>query len=549
MPARLGSFVVVLIQSALLAAAGAARAQDRHQHQHPGAPPADVGSVRFENSCAPAVQDRIGRAMALLHSFWYEAVDREFRDVAAADPTCGIAWWGVAMAQWQPIWEVRGPGKEALARGRDAVAKGLALQGGTARERTYLTALEQFYATFDTVDHTERVLAYERAMAALQAAYPGDPEAAVLHALALLGSAVSLPPDKSYARQRQAGALLEPILRAQPDHPGVAHYIIHAYDYPSLAAGALDAARRYARLAPDSPHALHMPSHVFTRLGLWEESIASNRTVVVTARKYDIPGEELHGRDYLVFAHLQRGEDEAARRVIDEAPALADVPTNHMLYFAGVYATASMPARYAVERRQWAEAAALAEPAGFPGGRYAWADAAIYFARALGAARTGDLTQARRDADTLGRLQRTLVELREDYWAGQVEVQRRGAEAWLAFAEGRRDEALEQMRAVADLEAKADKHAVTPGQIVPARDLLGQMLLELDRPAEALAEFERVLAAEPNRFGAVHGAARAAELAGRTPRARELYALLVELAPHSQRPEVRHARQVLAGGT
>jgi hypothetical protein len=358
---------------------------------------------------------------------------------------------------------------------------------------------------------------------------------------------VSLPPDKTYARQKRAGALLQPVFRAQPDHPGVAHYIIHAYDYPALAAGALDAARRYASLAPDSPHALHMPSHIFTRLGLWEDSIASNRTVVEAARKHNVPGEQLHGSDYLVFAHLQRGEDEAARQVIDAAPALADVPKDHVMYFAGLYATASMPARYAVERRKWAEAAALPEPAGFPGGRYAWADAAVYFARALGAARTGIVTQARTDVEALARLRQTLADLREDYWAGQVEVQRTAAEAWLLFAEGKRDEALERMRVAADLEDATDKHPVTPGQIVPARDLLAQMLLELRQPAEALAEFERVLAAEPNRFGALFGAARAAELAGRKPRARELYTALVALAPESERPEIRHARTIIGG--
>jgi tetratricopeptide (TPR) repeat protein len=544
MPARPGSRVLLTLP-VLLFAAGAVRAQD--QHQHAGTPPADVGSVRFENSCAPDVQERIGRAVALLHSFWYEAVDREFREVATADPSCAIAWWGVAMAQWQPLWEVRGPGREALARGREAVAKGLALSSGTPRERAYLSALEKFYGEYETRDHTDRVLAYEGAMTALHAAHPKDTEAAVFHALALLSAAVSLPPDKTYARQKRAGALLQPVFRAQPDHPGVAHYLIHAYDYPALAAGALDAARRYARLAPDSPHALHMPSHIFTRLGLWEDSIASNRTVVEAARKHSVPGEQLHGSDYLVFAHLQRGEDEVARQVIDAAPAIADVPKDHVMYFAGLYATASMPARYAVERRKWAEAAALPEPAGFPGGRYAWADAVVYFARALGAARTGDVKQARGDVETLARLRQTLADLREDYWAGQVEVQRTAAGAWLLFAEGKRDEALEGMRAAADLEDATDKHPVTPGQIVPARDLLAQMLLELRQPAEALAEFERVLAAEPNRFGALYGAARAAELAGRKPRARELYTALVKLAPESERPEIRHARTIIGG--
>ncbi|HEX6209693.1 MAG TPA: tetratricopeptide repeat protein, partial [Methylomirabilota bacterium] len=311
--------------------------------------------------------------------------------------------------------------------------------------------------------------------------------------------------------------------------------------------GALDAARRYAQIAPDSPHALHMPSHIFTRLGLWKESIASNRQVIASARKHGITGEELHGRDYLVFAHLQRGEDRLARRVIDSRPPLSALSQGAMLHFAGLYASATMPARYAVERRDWAAAAALPDPAGFPGGRYAWAEASIHFARALGAARTGRLDQARRDVATLERLRQTLVEHREDYWATQVDIQHRAAGAWLAFAAGRREEGLERMRDAAALEDSTDKHPVTPGQIVPAHDLVGQMLLELDRPDEALAEFQRVLEAEPNRYGALAGAARAAELAGRGDRARALYRTLVTVAPDGERPELQHARDLLAG--
>ena len=527
-----------------LPAVSAASAGGDPVHQHAGPPPSELGSVTFDNSCAAAVQRGIGRGMAMLHSFWYEAADRQFREVAAADPACPIAWWGVAMAQWQPLWEVRGPSREALARGREALAKGRAAPGGTPRERAYLEALGQFFAGFETVDHLDRVLAYERAMEGLHAAHPGDPEAAVLHALALLGSAAALPPDKTYARQRRAGALLQPIFRAQPDHPGVAHYIIHAFDYPALASGALDAARRYADIAPDSPHALHMPSHIFTRLGLWQESIASNRRVVAAARRHGITGEELHGRDYLVFAHLQRGEDDLARQIIDAKPPVSALSPTAMLYFAGLYASAAMPARYAVERGRWDEAASLPAPEGFPGGRYAWADAVIYFARALGAARTGRVSEARRDVERLAALGRTLLDLEETYWAGQVEIQQRAAAAWLALAGGRGGEALALAREAAALEDATDKHPVTPGQIVPARGLLGEMLLELGRPDEALTEFEKVLEAEPRRLNALCGAARAADLAGRSARARQLNEAIVDAAPASTRPEVKHAREV-----
>ncbi len=519
---------------------------DQTQHQHPGPAPQNVGVVKFENTCAAAVQPAISRGLALLHSFWYEEVNREFRAVAAADPHCAIAWWGVAMSQWQPVWEVRGPSRAALDRGREAIEKGQALGTGSPRERAYLAALARFYTSVETVDHTDRVVAYEQAMEKLHAEHPADTEAAVLYAFALLSSAASHPPDKTYARQKKAGELLQPVFRTQPNHPGVAHYIIHAYDYPTLAQGGLEAARRYASLAPDSPHALHMPSHIFTRLGLWDEVITTNRGVVTAARKHGIIGEALHGSDYQVYGHLQKNEDDLARAAINTAPKLSDVPRESTMFFAGLYASASMPARYAVERRQWAEAAQLPEPVGFPRGRYAWADAAIYFARALGAARSGRIDQARRDVDTLRTLQQTLVTHQESYWATQVEIQRRAAEAWVAFAERRPDAALELARSAADLEDSTDKHPVTPGAIVPARDLLGQMLLELDRPREALAEFTKVLTSEPNRFGALYGSAQSAERSGEMAKARELYAAVVNVAPKSRRPEVQQARDALS---
>ena len=516
------------------------------QHQHPGPTPQNVGAVQFENTCSPAVQPDISRGLALLHSFWYEEADRAFRAVAAADARCAIAWWGVALAQWQPLWELRGPSRAALDRGRQAIEKGQAVGSGSPRERAYLSALAHFYTNVDTVDHTDRVRAYEQAMERLHAQYPGDSEAAVLYAFALLSTAASHPPDKTYTRQKKAGEVLQLVFRVQPDHPGVSHYIIHAYDYPTLASGGLEAARRYASLAPDSPHALHMPSHIFTRLGLWDEVITINRGVVTAARKHGIVGEALHGSDYQVFGHLQKNEDDLARGVIDAAPKLSDVPRESTMFFAGLYATASMPARYAVERRQWAEAAKLPDPTEFPGGRYAWADAAIYFARALGAARSGRLDQARRDVDTLRALHQALLKHQETYWAVQVEIQRRAAEAWLMRAEGRADAALELARSAADLEDSTDKHPVTPGAIVPARDLLGQMLLELDRPSDAYLEFTTVLASEPNRFGALYGSARSAERSGDFAKARKLYAALIELAPQSRRSEVQHAREVLA---
>lgn len=513
-------------------------------HQRGTRDPEQLGSVEFANSCAADLQPQFVRAMAMLHSFWYEEAARQFRNVAEMAPKCAIAWWGVAMSHWQPLWEPRGPSPEAFQKGLAAIHKASEL-GGSSQERAFIAALEKFYGNADTIDHRDRVLAYEKAMERLHARYPKNVEARVFYALSLLASATSLPPGKTYRRQRKSGELLMPVFRNQSDHPGAAHYIIHAYDYPLLASGALEAAHRYAKVAPDSPHAQHMPSHIFTRLGLWDESIASNQNVIRVARKYRIVGEELHAMDYLVFAHLQKGEDEQARHVIQEMPeAEAGAP----LYFATIYAHAAVPARYAVERRQWKEAAELPKPENFPGGRYAWADAAIHFARGLGAARTGHVDQARRDVEKLASFRETLQQHKEDYWTTQVEIQRRSVEAWLAFAESRGDQALKLMRSAAVLEDTTDKHPVTPGQIVPARDLLGQMLLELKRPDEALAEFNNVLQAQPGRFGALYGAARAAELAGRADLARQLYGQLVKVASGSKRDEVRHARAYLGRG-
>lgn len=514
------------------------------EHQHVAGDPEQLGVVDFPNSCAADVQSRFARAVTMLHSFWYEAAAEQFRAVAESDRTCAIAWWGVAMSHWQPLWEPRGPNPEAFQRGLAAVQKAReAAAGGSRYEQAYIAALEKFYADADVVDHRDRVLAYETAMRALHMQNTEDTEARVFYALSLLGSATSLPPDKTYRRQKKAGDLLMPVFRSHSDHPGAAHYIIHAYDYPQLASGALEAARRYAQIAPDSPHALHMPSHIFTRLGLWDESIASNRNVIRAARKYGIVGEELHAMDYLVFAHLQKGEDDEAVRIIKQMPQPeAGAP----LYFAGVYAHAALPARYAVERRKWKEAARLPQPENLPGGRYAWADATIHFARALGAARSGETAQAVRSAEKLATLHQTLQQHKEDYWATQVEIQRYAAQAWLSLAEGRPDQALGLMRSAVALEDRTDKHPVTPGQIVPARDLLGQMLLELDRPDEALAEFETVLQAEPNRFGVLYGAARAAELAGNAGLAQQRYAQLLKVAPNSKRDETRQARVYLA---
>src|SRR3984893_3137349 len=511
------------------------------QHEHPAGEPEKLGKVNFPVSCDAAVQLQFNRAIAMLHSFWYEKANEEFAAVIKKDPACGMAYWGIAMTLYHPIWEA--PGTGVLKQGSEAIAKAKSAAPKTERERDYISAIETFYKDSDKLDHQTRALAYEKAMEQLRARYPDDREAAIFYALALQGSAS--PTDKSYANQKKAGAILEKIFAEQPDHPGVAHYLIHAYDYPPLASRALDAARRYAKIAPDSPHALHMPSHIFTRLGLWQESIESNLASEAAAQKYNAPGNELHARDYLVYAYLQGAQDRAAKKVIDAAPP--PLPKDPQ-YFNGLYATGTMSPRYAVERHRWAEAAALTVPPNtFPGGRYAWAEANIHFARALGASHTGDIDSARKEVQKLESLRDTLIQTNEKYWADQVEIQREIATAWLTLAEGKHQEALRQMRHAADHEDSTDKHPVTPGMILPARELLGEMLLELKQPGQALMEFEGTLRTAPNRYNALSGAARAAKLSGNNEKAKSYYTKLLGICDHADgdRPELQDAKSLL----
>ncbi len=517
----------------------------QEQHQHAVGDPGKLGHVNFANSCAPSVQPQFQQAVAMLHSFWYDEAGRQFQSVANTDSQCAIAWWGVAMTKWHPLWEPRGPGKGEMDIGANAIQKANSISATTKiteRERQFITALGAFYGDYAKIDHTDRVLAYEKKMEVLHEAYPADEEATVFYALALLGSAGSLSPDKTHTRQKKAGALLEPIFAADPNHPGAAHMIIHAYDYPDLAERALPAARAYAKIAPESAHALHMPSHIFTRLGLWQESIDSNLASAEAAHKYHLPGDELHAKDYLVFAYLQTGQDAKAHEVFHDNRLPDDAD---MSRFQGIFSAVAMPARYALERRQWAEAAALPESSGLPVGRYAWANATVYYARALGALRTGKTDQARQEIAKLEAEHKTLSDLKEDYWANQVAIQKAIASAWLSFAEGKQSEGIQQMRAAVALDDAADKHPVTPGSIIPPRDLLGQMLIETKQPAEALAEYEKLLVREPNRFAALYGIGYSAQLAGQTEKAREAYSKLIRMTQSDERVQVREARAFL----
>jgi tetratricopeptide (TPR) repeat protein len=518
---------------------------------HEGGVTGRIGEARFEVSCTPEAQATFNRAVALLHSFWFTPARNAFQEVAKQDPGCAMAHWGVAMvARGNPL--AAAPSAKAMADGLAAIERAQSVGGKTQRERDYIEALALFYRDYDKKDHRTRVLAHEEAMARLASAYPEDREARMFYALALNISAS--PTDKTYANQLKAGKLLEAVFADQPQHPGVAHYLIHTYDYPPIANQGLGAAKRYAAIAPDSPHALHMPSHVFTRLGHWEDSVSSNRASAEIAKKELaspdpklMAPEALHAYDYMVYAHLQLGQEDGARRAVDEIRAGDKVDAGNHL--AASFALAAMPARYALERHRWDEAARLEVPkvTGFSWEAYPQSEAIVHFARALGAARSGDVATAKAAVERLKQLHDALVGMKQGYWAGQVGIQGKAAAAWIALAEGRKDEALALMREAADLESATEKHIVTPGPIVPARELLGFMLLETGQPARALVEFEKSQAVEPNRFHGFAGAARAAELSGEREKAKANYAKLLEVSAKAdaERPVVQTARAFL----
>jgi hypothetical protein len=507
----------------------------------PAAGSEQLGKVSFPTSCRPAVQADFERAVALLHSFWLDAGGKAFAAVAQADPDCALAHWGLAMIK---LGNPLGPPqpRKALEEGWAAIQQAKAANPRTPRERGYVEALETFYRDFDKVDHRTRALAYEKAMEQLSQRHPDDREAAIFYALSL--NMTALPTDKTYANQLKAAGILERIFAELPQHPGVAHYLIHSYDYPPIAAKGLDAARRYASIAPASPHARHMPSHVFTRVGAWPESIESNRSSAAVADQ----ASKLHAQDYMVYGHLQLGQDAEARKVLEEVRAIPAINMQHPLVFASGYAIAAIPARYALERGQWAAAAALTLPASeFEWSKWPQAEGLIVFARALGAARTGNAATALKDLERLDALHAALTTMKQGYWAGEIDVQRQIVRAWLARGEGKTDEAIRLMRAAADAEDATEKHIVSPGRLVPARELLGELLLEANRPAEALAAFEASQQREPNRFRGYLGAARAAKAAGDTAKARAQYEQLLTLAAGAsgERPEIKEARGFL----
>jgi hypothetical protein len=525
-------FARVLILAVLVAPIAAAP-QPPAQHQHEGGqPPERLGMVDFETSCSTDVKADFNRAVALLHSFWWTASGDAFEAVSKKDPSCAMAHWGMALSQWgNPFGGMRSA--TTIERGRPHAARAMAMKA-TDRERAFIAAVAALYSEEHRTQR-DRTLAYERAMRDLHEKFREDREAATFYALAI--NQTALPTDKQYTKQLQAAAILEPLFAAQPDHPGLAHYLIHAYDHPSLAERALPAARRYAGIAPDAPHALHMPSHTFTRVGYWEESVKTNRASADAARRANSPGEILHALDYQIYAYLQMARDREARTALEEARAV-----DATMKGGGGFAMAAMPARFALERGAWAEAAALQTRTE----NVSYVEAITRFARALGAARAGNPAAAEPEIARLGELHAALLTAGDEYWAQQVEIQQRSAKAWAAFAAGQHDTALRALREVAALEDSTDKAAVTPGPLAPAREQLGEMLLAMDRPADALREFEAVMKKEPNRFRATYFAARAAEAAGLKDAAEQHYRAIVRIAAagdSDDRPELREARQ------
>jgi len=469
----------------------------------PAEPPGEgLGKVHFATSCDPAVATRFDQAMLMLHSFWAKDAIAGFKSVLEQDPQCVMAYWGIAMAHQQNPLTAQQPGPDAVREAMAGLDQAETIGAKTPREHDYLQAIALIYRDADKTDFASRRLAYENAMEALARRYPDDLEAQIFYALSLDMTA-SLA-DKTYANQLKAAAILGRVLEKQPDHPGVAHYLIHSYDYPPIAQRGLAAARLYTKLAPNHPHALHMPSHIFTRLGMWQESIDSNVRSAAAAKAEGNGQEQAHAMDYLVYAYLQLGEDDKARSVVAESRTVTVNPK----VFIGPYALAIMPARYAVERRAWSEAAALE----VPDSGFAFPEANTHFARGLGFAHLTRIDDARAESAALAQLRDTLASRKDTYWSRQVEVQRLAVDAWAALAAGAQDEALDTMRAAADLEDSMDKHIVTPGAIAPARELLGDMLLQVHRPKEALAAYEASAKREPNRHAGKEGIAHATQL-------------------------------------
>lgn len=522
--------IIVGFLLAVLMASGIAQ-------EHPHGQSEKLGTVHFATSCNAQAQKEFDRAVALLHSFQFSDAIEGFNAALKNDSACGIAHWGIALSQWSNPFAPGMKDKGQLRAGRKSAERGKAVGAKTERESAYIAAVGKLYSNFESTPQLARMIAYRDAMAEVATKYPDDHEAQIFYALAIAAS--EDPSDKTYAGRLKAGAILEKLFAEEPEHPGLAHYIIHTYDVPALAGQALTAARRYSEIAPDAPHALHMPSHTFTRTGYWQDSIDSNVAAAAAAQREGQTAEQLHASDYLIYAYLQTAQDKAARQVLDSLPEIelhfdpkvvvsgAGPPS------AGYFALAAIPSRYALERQEWKQASQLT-PRQTP---FPYTDAITWFARGLGAARLGQTSLAQESAVALKQIREQLLRANENYWAQQVEIQEIGVGAWVALAENKKEEALRLMKMATELEDGTDKSALTPGPLAPARELLGEILLQMKEPAQALEQFEATLKKEPGRFRALYGAAHAAQLAGNREASQKYFRELLKSCAHSDQPE------------
>jgi tetratricopeptide (TPR) repeat protein len=498
------------------------------EHQHAGG---ELGTVTFPTSCNAAAQTHMHRAVAMLHSFWFPEARKTFEAAATADPSCGIAYWGVAMSYFGNPMAGGSTGQSQVA-GWEAAQKGQQAGARSDRDRAYIEAAAALFRDYDKVDARTRMGRHEAALRSIVQKYPDDTEAKIFHGIYMVATAP--PTDLTFAQQKKAADILIPLYKQMPKHPGLAHYIIHAFDAPPLADRALEAARVYADIAPAAPHALHMPSHIFTRLGYWDESIKTNR------RSADLEptGAKAHAADYMVYAFLQQGRDEQALKVMEEVGGNARGEYT-AIGALGSYNAFAMPARFALERDDWKSAAALKVTTAPPS-----AEAVTHFARGLGAARNGDVATAKQEIGALEKAVADLTAAKDAYWPIVVDAQRMAIEAWVAHAEGRHAEALQLAKAAADKEETVEKHPVTPGPLIPARELLGDILMVHKQPDAALAAYEATLKREPNRARTLLGAARAARSAGKNDVAKKYYKALVDVMdPQSMRPELKEAKE------
>jgi len=551
--------LVVTLASSLLAV--------RDVKSATGPEPGDLraaGKVEFPISCASSVQSEFSRGVALLHSFFYEEARRVFTSLAERDPKCAMAQWGIAMTWWHPIWTPPTPNE--MSAGKAAIEKAMAMKGVTDRERGFITALNVYYNTPDSsaaapvgqschgpVGPRDRVVAYEKAMRELRDKYPDDFEVQTFYAFAVLATGYATPNDTSLSKQLEAASILEKLWKQNANHPGVVHYLIHSYDYPQFAKRGLTAAQTYDSIAPWVPHALHMPSHIFTRLGMWDESIAANRASAEASRAYAAmrhrdatEAEELHALDYMAYSYLQEAQDTEAKKIVDVAAKVRK--TNPELEFIAAYALAAIPTRYAFERNDWAAAATLPIPDLPHWSAFPFLEALIEYGHALGYAHTGDLDGARKAISRMQQLHDATKDPKFDYFKRHLDLQMQAASAWVTAAEGNKSEAIEMLRRAADAEDVLGKHPVSPGAFVPIREQLGNLLLQIGQPKQAQAEFEAALKIYPGRFKGLYGAAQAAELTGDNEKASRYYTKLAAQTSKAggSRDELNHVREFLS---